>query len=1243
MTGKRPGMFGIRKGRKGMALVLVTMALTAMLLLGTAFMQDIRLDLKASVQYATAGTTELYAMEGLHRGMAELMYDVWGVNEDKAFVCSAEWGMMSQGFGVNGTPMMSAYAYDGAPAGQVTAGRSRWRRVVLDDNLGLETDYTWVGEKNEQSGGYYWDEFLPEGVDNCDAWEVGLHANHGKATDRNYYRDATPTGGLWAGRFWPANRGGEGDPWDYIDTRIVPDSFYHIFRFDLVDRQEHKVWCTGVRYEDPKQLIRDVKTDGDFRATHLEYATGQNWKDVWGGALNINKVNNNYQWEQYYNWRAYDDVKAWTPHHYAEAKWINIYDVSGQRILGRYAVTVWPDNGNPNANYLFDAVTGGSPDWSWGQSKTADYLVALDGAFLPHGKATGNGDNPDGMAPYNVNNIKAKTPRKLTWGNWAHNVCTEINEHIRANGMITSRSEVGIFIRKNAFQEYDNASGTDNSPDAVNDARIISSCLTTAGYDYLLDPHWEMDRMVVDSTGLQISGSKIYQRHGLESNEPEGQRTRKYFNYVLNSLRYYWGPDDYRIDKDGARSAALGFSTNYTPYHEPGSLKTDAYQPDPLDSPDPNSPVNMHQLAKMERAKKSRAAAISWISTNPEHWGYFGNRSAWAVNIDTWEVKNQRKVAAGEHDRWVLSMSLPHAINEVGKYSPKYPCLDGGARSRGPKYFDGTKEYYFVELLQPSSYDAGHTQMVVAPRIYVGGQDVVQNVNTRVVCIDKDGTTQDERESTGTTSVAWVDNNSAITTGFARTECYNKYCGAQFQKDSFVRNHPNNFVVVYFPTDAGYDGDEVIYADASDNVLDYVKLPGRISALQAGKSYSAYDYRYNDSPQCWQICPSTPSFRVLMDAGTYSLCNPPLWRNGVPTGLTSARWASGMNLNYYSYMWPLNRQDIDGVAGPFSWTAAGHESNATSHYMYYHFKGPQEMRKIPTAFTPITSLDDVQTFSGAYAPSAQVYPSTGYSDEYSVFRPWDMANKESLGYLMVDYYDPNLRIWDDLYKVTPIERYFDTGVLSCTPYWAAGAVPGDDKNYPLFDGFDNNMDGMVDDLVPECNWKHLNDLGLRGHFVGDRKAIGRTNINELAHPAAVYYSGVYADYNQLVQVGRKPFKGYVSLWAMPSRTFYYHGDDTPYNKLVWRENLFGDCSSEHIYDDMLRELDTNMMFTCRQGYVGNSPVYTLYITAQTVKQDELDPCILTAVAETKMRATVERTWDGKMNVLEFNWIPQDVY
>ena len=253
------------KGRRGMALMMVVMVLTSMLLLGTAFMANIRLDVRAAVNYSRSGQGEIFALEGLHRAMSELLYDVWGVDEPRAFECSAEWAQLTNGFSINGTNVFAAYAYEGNSATQVTYSLSYWRRThtsatvpdIAAQGRFLKTDFRWVRLMDAggnllatpvQSGGMYWDEFLPEYTDNSDLWQAGLHFNHALATGRDYELDETlnaAPGTSWDGDYFPARGYGDQPPWDYIDSRIVPDSFLHIFRFDLVAPDDWRVHARG--------------------------------------------------------------------------------------------------------------------------------------------------------------------------------------------------------------------------------------------------------------------------------------------------------------------------------------------------------------------------------------------------------------------------------------------------------------------------------------------------------------------------------------------------------------------------------------------------------------------------------------------------------------------------------------------------------------------------------------------------------------------------------------------------------------------------------------------------------------------------------------------------------------------------------------------------------------------------------------------------------------------------------------
>ena len=52
-----------------------------------------------------------------------------------------------------------------------------------------------------------------------------------------------------------------------------------------------------------------------------------------------------------------------------------------------------------------------------------------------------------------------------------------------------------------------------------------------------------------------------------------------------------------------------------------------------------------------------------------------------------------------------------------------------------------------------------------------------------------------------------------------------------------------------------------------------------------------------------------------------------------------------------------------------------------------------------------------------------------------------------------------------------------------------------------------------------------------------------------------------------------------------------------------------------------------------------SPVYTLFVTAQALSAPEPGSERQTPLSEVRLQATVERTFDGKMNILEFKWLP----
>ena len=65
--------------RRGYALLLVVIVLSMMMTLAGTFLLSINDDHKESVIFRQAGRVNQYALMGVHRVMAELMHDVWGV------------------------------------------------------------------------------------------------------------------------------------------------------------------------------------------------------------------------------------------------------------------------------------------------------------------------------------------------------------------------------------------------------------------------------------------------------------------------------------------------------------------------------------------------------------------------------------------------------------------------------------------------------------------------------------------------------------------------------------------------------------------------------------------------------------------------------------------------------------------------------------------------------------------------------------------------------------------------------------------------------------------------------------------------------------------------------------------------------------------------------------------------------------------------------------------------------------
>lgn len=450
-TGSRTGMRRPRNER-GLALLMTIMVLSSLLILGISLSTAVKADFEEAVFYRSYNEAHIRAQEGLANTMGFLMYDVWGVNEADTFVAS-QWDataptgdrapnkQLGSSFIPDGGGIQHAFEYEAAPllAAELELHRViypnvPYKRFVANEQTDLVADWDWYNtstaarvNQHELLGSptagrsRYTDAFLPTSSDVNDWFEVGLHVN--RSDLHGYWRNNFPNrpADLYAGGYfngwgydrnlapvseyrwrvgWGDYHGLEGynfpfaegkaltgdpvveSPWNFVNTNaMIGDSFTRVFRTDLVDANYEARTYNAM-------LIGPMITS----------ANGTSY----GGAINLNEVNNNYELEQFPGVITPNDTTyfpAGSPdydatnaieggdeeyfyysgrsYHYNEAKWIYTYNEMGKP-TGRYAVTMLFDGGLPNVNGL------GNPRYNTGFVGWFPLTSAYPGLFPPY-------------------------------------------------------------------------------------------------------------------------------------------------------------------------------------------------------------------------------------------------------------------------------------------------------------------------------------------------------------------------------------------------------------------------------------------------------------------------------------------------------------------------------------------------------------------------------------------------------------------------------------------------------------------------------------------------------------------------------------------------------------------------------------------------------------------------------------------------------------------------------------------
>ncbi len=330
------------------------------------------------------------------------------------------------------------------------------------------------------------------------------------------------------------------------------------------------------------------------------------------------------------------------------------------------------------------------------------------------------------------------------------------------------------------------------------------------------------------------------------------------------------------------------------------------------------------------------------------------------------------------------------------------------------------------------------------------------------------------------------------------------------------------------------------------------------------------------------------------------------------------------NTNMWNLNVPTRRHEFDGTTSGAAVTdgSSGKSSSMSEHsvrlrtdrnftYSYYGYREPD--RKECT-MSILTGIGRQVTLADAEDDPAVATYSGRQHDVLSADGRWlegsDPAAASDNKWAAFSW-----DTWYDIYGVTDLCQQM---------LW--NLFPNTLENLDFYDG---DQDGIADEEELTENsltyvWNGGTVSSVKGHFVGELKQINKLNLNELWYPPTFAGAGWTQSYTSF---GRKPLKGFHS--PSDSMLYHYYGSADA-NSRVKPWDLDNDDSSDLYTNDP----DTNRL-RFDSSYCSNSTVYTIFVTGNAVDQTD-EP-----LAEMRARVTVERTWDGRMNILEFTWLPTD--
>ena len=290
----------------------------------------------------------------------------------------------------------------------------------------------------------------------------------------------------------------------------------------------------------------------------------------------------------------------------------------------------------------------------------------------------------------------------------------------------------------------------------------------------------------------------------------------------------------------------------------------------------------------------------------------------------------------------------------------------------------------------------------------------------------------------------------------------------------------------------------------------------------------------------------------------------------------------------------------------------------------------QDFHSVPIGFLDLTEIDPHMTCYNELAIAC------GTNEIYEL--GWNTLNRHARN---INFWNESITLTrknDSNFTIQSYRDYGDNDADGVSDIATDRPFSVDVNGNNIFAWWTNGTDAenWLDSMQTDINHTNVTaGMGQteNGYYNSDRKVAKKFFVNLTFYPFITSYlhsDPLFQAGN--VVTGKKPLMGFHEEGQF---MFYWGGSwgqhQTPFHLRVNDKNRFWNYS--YMYYSFLTGAYYDFYHTGLMTEFGASPVYTVLVTGQTITPDGKPH------AQSKIEATVERTWDGKLNVLEYRLVP----